>query len=145
MPVSEYNHILVTVSFAVAIFPSYTAFNMAGRFAGSARMSAWIWLIGGGFALGVCILAMHFVGMLVMDHAMNMRFDPFLTGFSMPIALDSPLFALWLISAEKLRLRRLLPGVLVMRPGISAMHYTGMAALQFASLIVWNNAWIALS
>lgn len=56
-----------------------------------------------------------------------------------------PLFALWLISAEKLRLRRLLPGVLVMRPGISAMHYTGMAALQFASLIVWNNAWIALS
>lgn len=65
-------------------------------------MSAWIWLIGGGFALGACILAMHFVGMLVMDHAMNMRFDPFLTGFSMPIALDSPLFALWLISAEKL-------------------------------------------
>ncbi|KSB77713.1 hypothetical protein LFZ51_13740 [Salmonella enterica subsp. arizonae serovar 63:g,z51:- str. So 20/20] len=53
-------------------------------------MSAWIWLIGGGFALGVCILAMHFVGMLVMDHAINIRFDPFLTGFSMPIALDSP-------------------------------------------------------
>ncbi|SUG45487.1 histidine kinase [Salmonella enterica subsp. arizonae] len=104
MPVSEYNHILVAVLFAVAIFPSYTAFNMAGRFAGSARMSAWIWLIGGGFALGVCILAMHFVGMLVMDHAINIRFDPFLTGFSMPIALDSPLFALWLISAEKLRL-----------------------------------------
>lgn len=29
--------------------------------------------------------------------------------------------------------------------GISAMHYTGMAALQFASIIVWNSAWVALS
>lgn len=145
MPVSEYNHILVAVSFAVAIFASYTALNMAGRVAGSARSSARIWLMGGGFALGVGIWAMHFVGMLAMDHAMNMRFDPFLTGLSMLIAIGSSLFALWLVSAEKLRLRRLLPGALVMGLGISAMHYTGMAALQFASIIVWNSAWVALS
>ncbi len=135
MPVSEYNHILVAVSFAVAIFASYTALNMAGRVAGSARSNARIWLMGGGFALGVGIWAMHFVGMLAMDHAMNMRFDPFLTGLSMLIAIGSSLFALWLVSAEKLRLRRLLPGALVMGLGISAMHYTGMAALQFASII----------
>lgn len=128
MPVSEYNHILVAVSFAVAIFASYTALNMAGRVAGSARSNARIWLMGGGFALGVGIWAMHFVGMLAMDHAMNMRFDPFLTGLSMLIAIGSSLFALWLVSAEKLRLRRLLPGALVMGLGISAMHYTGMAA-----------------
>ncbi|EJJ4225234.1 EAL domain-containing protein [Salmonella enterica] len=145
MPVSEYNHILVAVSFAVAIFASYTALNMAGRVAGSARSSARIWLMGGGFALGVGIWAMHFVGMLAMDHAMNMRFDPFLTGLSMLIAIGSSLFALWLVSAEKLRLRRLLPGTLMMGLGISAMHYTGMAALQFSSTIVWNSAWIALS
>lgn len=145
MPVSEYNHILVAVSFAVAIFASYTALNMAGRVAGSARSNARIWLMGGGFALGVGIWAMHFVGMLAMDHAMNMRFDPFLTGLSMLIAIGSSLFALWLVSAEKLRLRRLLPGALVMGLGISAMHYTGMAALQFASIVVWNSAWVALS
>ncbi|EBX8630132.1 bifunctional diguanylate cyclase/phosphodiesterase [Salmonella enterica subsp. enterica serovar Kintambo] len=145
MPVSEYNHILVAVSFAVAIFASYTALNMAGRVAGSARSNARIWLMGGGFALGVGIWAMHFVGMLAMDHEMNMRFDPFLTGLSMLIAIGSSLFALWLVSAEKLRLRRLLPGALVMGLGISAMHYTGMAALQFASIIVWNSAWVALS
>lgn len=101
MPVNEYNHILVAVSFAVAIFASYTALNMAGRVAGSARSNARIWLMGGGFALGVGIWAMHFVGMLAMDHAMNMRFDPFLTGLSMLIAIGSSLFALWLVSAEK--------------------------------------------
>ncbi|MDI5536324.1 phosphoenolpyruvate carboxykinase (ATP), partial [Salmonella enterica subsp. enterica serovar Montevideo] len=42
-----YNHILVAVSFAVAIFASYTALNMAGRVAGSARSNARIWLMGG--------------------------------------------------------------------------------------------------
>ncbi len=26
--------------------------------------------------------------------------------------------------------------------GISAVRYTGMAALQFASIIVWNSAWV---
>ncbi len=61
---------------------------------------------------------------------------------SMLIATWLSLFALWLVSAEKLRLRCLLPGALVMGTGISAMHYTGMAALQFASIIVWNSAWL---
>ncbi|MDI5424728.1 DUF883 family protein, partial [Salmonella enterica subsp. enterica serovar Kentucky] len=42
----------------VAIFASYTALNMAGRVAGSARSNARIWLMGGGFALGVGIWAM---------------------------------------------------------------------------------------
>lgn len=95
--------------------------------------------------MGVGIWAMHFVGMLAMDHAMYMRFDPVLTGLSMLIAISSSLFALWLVSAEQLRLRRLLPGALVMGLGISAMHYTGMAALQFASIIVWDSVWVALS
>ncbi|MDI8083644.1 hypothetical protein MJN69_27035, partial [Salmonella enterica subsp. enterica serovar Kentucky] len=45
----------------------------------------------GNVALGVGIWAMHFVGMLAMDHAMNMRFDPFLTGLSMLIAIGSSL------------------------------------------------------
>ncbi|MGS9668640.1 MHYT domain-containing protein, partial [Salmonella enterica subsp. enterica serovar Infantis] len=53
--------------------------------------------------------------------------------------------ARWLVSAEKLRLRRLLTGARVRGLGISAMHYTGMAALQFASIIAWTSAWVALS
>ncbi|MGS8708666.1 MHYT domain-containing protein, partial [Salmonella enterica subsp. enterica serovar Infantis] len=51
---------------------------------------------------------------------------------------------LWLVSAEKQRLRRILPGALVLGMGISAIHYTGMEALQFASIISWKSAWVAL-
>jgi NO-binding membrane sensor protein with MHYT domain len=58
----------------------------------------------------------------------------------MVIAMGSSLFALWLVSCEQLRLRRLLPGALVMG-SIVAMHYTGMAALEVRPGIVWDTLW----
>ena len=63
----------------------------------------------------------------------------------MVIAVGSSLFALWLVSSEQLRLRRLLPGALVMGTGIVAMHYTGMAALEVTPGIIWDKTWVAIS
>ena len=97
MLVSQYNQILVVISFVVAILAAYTALNMA------------------------------------------------LTVLSMVIAISSSMFALWLVSGEQLRLRRLLPGAVVMGTGIVAMHYTGMAALEVTPGIVWDKTWVAIS
>lgn len=145
MLVSQYDYILVVVSFIVAILASYTALNMAGRVSTSTGASAWIWLTGGGIAMGIGIWAMHFIGMLAMDISMSMRYEPLLTVISMFIAIGSSLFALWLVSAPRLNLQRLIPGSIVMGLGIVAMHYTGMAALQVSPAIVWNMNWVALS
>ncbi|WLI76754.1 bifunctional diguanylate cyclase/phosphodiesterase [Kosakonia sp. H02] len=145
MLVSQYDYILVVVSFVVAILASYTALNMAGRVATSTGASSWVWLIGGGVAMGIGIWAMHFIGMLAMNMSMNMRYEPLLTLVSMVIAIGSSLFALWLVSAPALHLRRLLPGSMVMGLGIAAMHYTGMAALQVSPAIVWHKGWVAVS
>lgn len=145
MLVSQYDYILVVVSFVVAILASYTALNMAGRVSTSSGASSWVWLSGGGVAMGIGIWAMHFIGMLAMNMSMNMRYEPVLTGLSMAIAIGSSLFALWLVSAPQLHLRRLIPGSVVMGLGIAAMHYTGMAALQVSPPIVWHKGWIALS
>jgi len=145
MLVSQYDYILVVVSFIVAILASYTALNMAGRVATSTGTSSLVWLSGGGLALGIGIWAMHFIGMLAMNMSMNMRYEPFLTVLSLIIAIGASLFALWLVSASQLHLRRLLPGACVMGVGIVAMHYTGMAALQVSPAIVWHKGWIALS
>jgi hypothetical protein len=128
MLVSQYNHILVVLSFVVAILAAYTALNMAARVAGSEGVAARVWLAGGGIAMGIGVWAMHFIGMLAMDLSMSMSYNASLTVLSMVIAVGSSLFALWLVSCEQLRLRRLLPGALVMGSGIVAMHYTGMAA-----------------
>lgn len=145
MLVSQYDQILVVISFIVAILASYTALNMAGRVTITPGKTAWFWLIGGGVAMGIGIWAMHFIGMLSMELTMSMNYDPRLTAFSMVIAIGSSLFALWLVSTQHLRLRRLLPGSLVMGSGIAAMHYTGMAALQVSPAIVWDLRWVAIS
>ncbi len=145
MPVSHYDQILVVVSFIVAILASYTALNMAGRVSVSSGKAARVWLIGGGFAMGTGIWAMHFIGMLAMELAMSQRYDPFLTAISMAVAIGSSLFALWLVSAERLRLRRLLPGSLVLGTGIVSMHYIGMAALQVSVPVIWDFFWVGVS
>ena len=145
MLVSQYNQILVVISFVVAILAAYTALNMAGRVVGSQGIAARIWLTGGGVAMGIGIWAMHFIGMLAMDLAMSMSYDVAITALSMAIAIGSSMFALWLVSGEQLRLRRLLPGAFVMGTGIVAMHYTGMAALEVSPGIVWDKTWVAIS
>ncbi|MGP3590966.1 putative bifunctional diguanylate cyclase/phosphodiesterase [Vagococcus sp. WN89Y] len=145
MLVSQYDYILVVVSFIVAILAAYTALNMAGRVATNTGPSSWVWLSGSGLALGIGIWAMHFIGMLAMNMSMNMRYEPFLTVLSLAIAIAASLFALWLVSAPELHLRRLIPGTCVMGSGIAAMHYTGMAALQVSPAIIWHKGWVALS
>jgi NO-binding membrane sensor protein with MHYT domain len=145
MLVSHYDQVLVVISFIVAILASYTALNMAGRVAGSTGIAARVWLTGGGLAMGIGIWAMHFIGMLAMDVSMGMNYDQVVTLISMLIAIGASLFALWLVSHEQLRLRRLLPGAFILGTGIVAMHYTGMAALQVEPAIVWDMRWVALS
>lgn len=145
MLVSHYDQVLVVISFVVAILASYTALNMAGRVAGSTGTAARVWLTGGGVAMGIGIWAMHFIGMLAMDVSMRMNYDLLVTLVSMLIAIGASIFALWFVSQQQLRLRRLFPGALILGTGIVAMHYTGMAALQVEPAIVWDIRWVVLS
>jgi diguanylate cyclase (GGDEF)-like protein len=142
---SSYDQLLVIVSIFVAFLASYTALDMAGRVATSTGKVAQIWLMGGGFAMGVGIWSMHFIGMLAMNMAMVMSYDPTLTIVSMVIAVAASVFALWIVCYGELPLYRLMIGALVLGSGVVAMHYTGMAALMFEPGIVWNWNWIILS
>jgi NO-binding membrane sensor protein with MHYT domain len=54
----------VLISLVVAILASYTALTLALRIRSSSGWPARAWLVGGGFAMGIGIWAMHFVGML---------------------------------------------------------------------------------
>ena len=145
MLMSSYDQLLVIVSIFVAVLASYTALDMAGRVATSTGRVAKVWLFGGGFAMGVGIWSMHFIGMLAMSLAMEMSYDPTLTVLSMVIAVASSIFALWIVCHESLPLHKLMTGALVLGGGVVAMHYTGMAALIFEPGIVWDWNWIILS
>ncbi|WP_271461014.1 putative bifunctional diguanylate cyclase/phosphodiesterase [Pantoea leporis] len=146
MLVTSYDSFTVIVSILVAMLASFTALDMAGRVASSTGKVALVWLFGGGFAMGVGIWAMHFIGMLSMSLDMVMSYDPTLTVTSMVVAILASVFALWLVcSTPTLPWLRLCGGAVVLGSGVVAMHYTGMAALMFTPGITWNWGWVAAS
>lgn len=145
MLMSSYDQLLVIVSFIVAFLAPYTALDMAGRVATSTGKVALVWLFGGGFAMGVGIWSMHFIGMLAMSLPMVMSYSASLTVLSMVIAVAASIFALWIVCYGELPWYRLCGGAIVMGSGVVAMHYTGMAALMVNPGIVWDWRWIWLS
>lgn len=87
-------------------------------------------MTGGALAMGVGIWSMHFIGMLAFSLPVELGYDVSITALSLLIAILSSGFALWLVSQPQLPAWQLAFGALIMGAGISAMHYTGMAALR---------------
>jgi diguanylate cyclase (GGDEF)-like protein len=91
----------------------------------------------GSVAMGLGIAAMHYTGMAAMEIAPPLTYNTGLVIASIAIAIAASALALWL--AFRLRsgamahaMSKRLTSALAMGFGICAMHYTGMAAAQFA-------------
>ena len=83
----------------------------------------------GGLIVGIGVTAMHYLGMdgMVMDDSMS--YKPVLFAASIAIAITAGTAALWLGT----RVRGILATIgasMVMGLAVSAMHYTGMAAMR---------------
>lgn len=100
---------------------------------------------GGGFAMGLGVWSMHFVGMLAFHLPIPLGYDIGLTVCSMLAAVASSAFALWVGSRSQLPLLRLVLGAALMGAGIVLMHYIGMAALQMQPGIQYHLGWFTLS
>jgi NO-binding membrane sensor protein with MHYT domain len=136
---------LVTLSVVVAIVVSYTALRLAGRVAESERSGGRLWLIGGAVSMGIGIWSMHFVGMLAFSVPIPLRYNVLITLASLIIAMLTSGFALGIASRGNLSLKRLTVGSIFMGAGISAMHYTGMAAIQIMPMIVYDPLLVTAS
>jgi len=130
MLTGSYSPALVLISLFVAILASYTALDMAGRIATAKGRAAYLWMSGGALAMGVGVWSMHFIGMLAFRLPIDLGYDIGITFLSLLIAVFSCGFALWLVSQPRLPAWQLAFGALIMGGGISAMHYTGMAAMR---------------
>src|SRR5437763_2597264 len=125
----HYHPSLVAASVVVAILASYTALTLAVRLRGATGRVAWLWVLGGGFAMGTGIWSMHFVGMLALTLPIALSYNGRTTALSMLIAVVVSAFALRMASREQLSRPRLLAAGVAMGTGICAMHYVGMAAI----------------
>lgn len=130
MLIGQYTFSLVLISVLVAILASYTALDLVGRIGSATGKAVMMWIGGGALSMGIGIWSMHFIGMLAFQLPIDLGFDLGLTLLSLLIGILSSGFALWLVSHERVPVLHILFGALLMGLGISAMHYTGMAALR---------------
>ncbi|QAA95250.1 putative bifunctional diguanylate cyclase/phosphodiesterase [Pollutimonas thiosulfatoxidans] len=143
---SSYSDVLVVLSVLVAILAAYTALDMGSRISTAKKPAALWWWLGGSFAMGLGIWSMHFIGMLAFELPIALGYDPWITLFSLVVAIASSAFALWISSSRKhLDWRRLCCGALVLGGGIAAMHYSGMHAMLMAPAIVYDAGLFVLS
>jgi diguanylate cyclase len=126
----SYDPLLVICSLFLAVFAAYTAFEMTGRVAKSTGERAQRCLIGGAFALGLGIWAMHFVGMLAFELPIVVGYDPLLTFASLIIAIIGSLLALRLAVVSTLTPSLLCAGGVLVGVATICMHYVGMEAME---------------
>ncbi|WP_073162245.1 putative bifunctional diguanylate cyclase/phosphodiesterase [Pseudomonas asturiensis] len=145
MLVGSYIPSLVMISVLVAVLASYTALDLAGRVASAKGRAVYLWMGGGAVAMGIGIWSMHFIGMLAFVLPLGLGYDIPLTLCSLLIAVVSSGFALWLVNQPQMPALQLGLGALFMGLGISAMHYTGMAAMRMQPGIDYDPALFSLS
>ena len=142
---ASYNTWLVALSIVVAMAVAYTALKLAARVAEADGTGGRLWLFGGAVAMGTGIWSMHFIGMLAFSVSIPLRYDIVETLGSLVIAIITSGFALAIASRAELSLRRLAIGAVVMGAGISAMHYSGMAAITIVPMITYEPLLVAAS
>jgi NO-binding membrane sensor protein with MHYT domain len=144
--VGTYNVWLVLASVLVAVLVSYTALGLSARVAKArAEEAAQGWLIGGALAMGSGIWSMHFIGMLAFSLPIPLAYDFSITAASLMIAIVISGFALQVAAHPEISIGHLCVAALIMGAGISAMHYSGMAAIEIQPMIYYEPYLVAAS
>ena len=133
------NPSLVVLSYLIAAFSAYTAFQLMGRVrAATTPTSRRLWLATAGVSLGLGIWAMHFIAMLAVEIADPIGYGPRFTALSAGFAVLASWIALGLTASNSHKRTYLVLAGLVLGAGIGLMHYIGMAALHLSAHIYYD-------
>jgi diguanylate cyclase len=144
--IGTYTPWLVLLSILVAIFVSHTALSLSSRVAQAKNSSSsGLWLTGGAIAMGTGIWSMHFVGMLAFSLPIQLSYDAMLTLASLIIAIFISGFALWVASSPEINTGYFVFAGVLLGLGISAMHYTGMAAIEIQPIVTYEMSLVLAS
>lgn len=129
----RYDLPMTLVSWLLAIFASALALLLSRR-SGRARGV----MVGGALLMGAAICGMHYVGMAALRMSVPIRYNPWIVGLSVVIAVVAAGVSLWIAgrlrpaeSAADILVR--LAAALVMGLAVAGTHYTGMWAATFAA------------
>ncbi|WP_025272942.1 MHYT domain-containing protein [Haloglycomyces albus] len=143
-----YGMINPVMAFFFSIAGSYLGLTCA-RFARAATNTATRirWIALSSFAIGgIGIWMMHFAAMIGFTvDGKNITYDLGVTALSFVIAVISVAVGLWIAGTRDQSWFRLIPAGTVCGAGVASMHYTGMAAMNFAGRLDYNTAIVASS
>ncbi len=134
----DFNLGLVFLSYLVAVTASHVTLLLAARVRDPHSTNWRLWVVSGGFAMGIGIWSMHFVATLALKLPIRVLYD-------LPLTALSWVFAIVACGAAFIVLRRLtgkhreflLPGALI-GIGIASMHYTGDASMRLSPGISYD-------
>jgi diguanylate cyclase (GGDEF)-like protein len=140
------NHDLALVLVAALLctlssFAGISLLHHARRTGGTMRL---VWLAVAAVSVGFGIWATHFVAMLAFHPGMAVGYDLPTTLASLSLAIAIVGGGLWFATVGTSSGDSILAGAVV-GLGISAMHYTGMAAVIVGGSIVWDGNLVAFS
>lgn len=140
-----YDWRLVALSLVIAIISSYTALDMAGQVAVAKGYARHLWLAGSAIALGVSIWVMHFVAMLAFRLPIPTTYDVPIVILSMVVAIAISSLGLFIVTRELTSWLMLLAGSSILGLGIVSMHFTAMAGMKLAAVLVYDLKLVILA
>lgn len=143
---SQYDPVLVALSWAMAFFAAYASLLTGQRATGYASIGVRrLWLGLSGMSLGLGIWSMHFVGMLALSLPCATSYEPSLTLLSMLPGIAACSLAMVLITREELAPPTLALGGLLLGAGIVGMHFSGMSAMRLDGLLRYDLQLVILA
>lgn len=136
---------IAVVSFIAAVVTAFVALEIAARALRARDRQRRTLLVVSGLTMGGGIWGMHFLAMLGMqsEAAMSYRLD--LVLLSVVFAVAGSAVALSLVAQPRVTRGVVLLAASFMGLAVSAMHYTGMAALHTSASQSWNVLVVAAS
>ena len=138
---TQHDFRLVLVAALVCAIAAITTFKTYEHALESGVSKRLLWFMLVGFCAASGIWSTHFVAILAYDSGVPVSYDPAMTIVSMLIAFVTTATGFFICSNGN-RTRVILGGGLT-GLGITAMHFTGMAALDVAGTIQWEGTLIA--
>ncbi len=135
---------LVALAGVVAVLGSHTALSLLRHIQALQGRARHLWLGGAALAAGSAIWATHFVAMLAFQQDVKVGYDIELTALSLLAAVTLTWLGFWVALMHSSTAYQAVGGATV-GLGIAAMHYTGMAGLQFPGFVSWDAGLVATS
>lgn len=141
----SYNLFLVSLSFFVSIFGSYTGILLV-KAAQSSEKNRHTWIAASAVALGAgAIWTMHFIGMLAYDMGMPVNYDPLVTFASLAIAVIVVGIGLFFVAGNQQSIPRLLIAGVITGLGVASMHFSGMYAMNMSEAMTYDRDLVSAS